>query len=296
MQLPIPHRFRQAFIFLCATLVLTMAIAACSSGSVTSSNVVGSAPTSVQPQASSSGDAGTNTLDQIIAAQKVRIAVPQEFPPFGFIDKDMKPQGYDIDVATMLAKDLKVELELVPVTSDNRIPFLQTNKVDMIIASLGANPERAKSIYFSRAYAPFFSGIYGNESANVASYADLTPYKIGVTQGALEDLELTKQAPQGVAIQRFKDNSLTVSALLAGQVDLIATSNAVAARIIKENPDKKIGQKFVMKNSPCYIGIRRGDLDMLQWINVFISSKKMGGDLDTLSRKWFGEPLGDLPS
>ncbi len=295
MRFPIPPRFRQAFALLSATLVLIVGIAACSSGTVTSSNVVGSAPTAVQSPAGGVST-GTNTLDQVIAAKKVRIAVPQEFPPFGSIDKDMKPQGYDIDVATMLAEALKVELELVPVTSDNRIPFLQTNKVDMIIASLGANPERAKSIYFSKAYAPFFSGIYGGESIKATSYTDLVPYKIGVTQGALEDLELTKKAPPEASIQRFKDNSLTVSALLAGQVDMIATSNAVAARIIKENPDKKIGQKFIMKNSPCYIGIRRGDLDLLQWINVFVSSKKMGGDLDTLSRKWFGEPLGELPN
>lgn len=295
MRFPIPPRFRQSFALLSATLVLIIGIAACSSGSVTSSNVVGSAPTAVQAPAGGASS-GTNTLDQVIAAKKVRIAVPQEFPPFGSIDKDMKPQGYDIDVATMLAEALKVELELVPVTSDNRIPFLQTNKVDMIIASLGANPERAKSIYFSKAYAPFFSGIYGGEGTKATSYTDLVPYKIGVTQGALEDLELTKQAPAGSTIQRFKDNSLTVSALLAGQVDLIATSNAVAARIIKENPDKKVGQKFIMKNSPCYIGIRRGDLDLLQWINVFVTSKKMGGDLDTLSKKWFGEPLGELPN
>lgn len=296
MRFSVPSRFRQALALLSVTLIFMVGIAACSSGSITSSNVVGSAPTAVQAPAAGGASAGTNTLDQVIAAKKVRIAVPQEFPPFGSIDKDMKPQGYDIDVATMLAEALKVELELVPVTSDNRIPFLQTNKVDMIIASLGANPERAKSIYFSRAYAPFFSGIYGGENAKVASYTDLVPYKIGVTQGALEDLELTKKAPPEASIQRFKDNSLTVSALLAGQVDLIATSNAVAARIIKENPDKKVSQKFIMKNSPCYIGIRRGDLDLLQWINVFVSSKKMGGDLDTLSRKWFGEPLGELPS
>lgn len=67
---------------------------------------------------------------------------------------DLKPVGYDIDVANLIAKGLGVKAELVPVTSANRIPYLQTKKVDLVISSLGKNPDREKVIDFSVAYAP----------------------------------------------------------------------------------------------------------------------------------------------
>ena len=71
-----------------------------------------------------------NQLDDIKKLGTIKIAVPQDFPPFGFASKDLSVQGYDIDMAKFIAKKLGVELKLVPVTSANRIPYLQTKKVD----------------------------------------------------------------------------------------------------------------------------------------------------------------------
>jgi polar amino acid transport system substrate-binding protein len=88
-------------------------------------------------------------LDDIKKAGVLKVAVPQDFPPFGTVGPDLKPLGYDIDVAEMLAKDLGVKVELVPVTSANRIPYLTTKKVDLVISSLGKNPDREKVIDFS---------------------------------------------------------------------------------------------------------------------------------------------------
>ena len=95
-------------------------------------------------------------LNEILDAGKVRIAVPESFAPFGSLGADGEPEGFDVDVAKLIAEDLGVELELVPVTSKQRIPYLETDKVDLVISSMGANPGRAKSIWFSSAYAPFF--------------------------------------------------------------------------------------------------------------------------------------------
>lgn len=237
------------------------------------------------------------SLDRIIESGTIKIAVPQDFAPFGSVDASGNLEGYDIDVATLIAEDLGVELELVPVTSDNRIPFLQTNKVDLVISSMGANPERAKSIFFSIPYAPFFSGIYGSSDiSDVGGLGDLEGYKVGVTQGTLEDLELTDTASEEVQIERFADNSLTASSLISGQVDMIATGNVVAAELAKNNPDKKIEGKFIIKESPAHIGLRRGEIDLLQWVNTFVYHKRLGGDLDDFSQKWLGEPLPPLPA
>lgn len=239
----------------------------------------------------------TSSLDTIISAGTVKIAVPQDFAPFGSVGINGEVEGYDVDVAKLLAEDLGVELELLPITSDNRIPFLQTGKADFVISSMGANPERAKSIFFSIPYAPFFSGIYGSaDIAGVSSFDDLGGYTIGVTQGTLEDLELSDAVADDVDIKRFADNSLTASSLISGQVDMIATGNVVAAELAKNNPDKKIESKFIIKESPAHIGLRRGDVDLLQWVNTFIYHKRLGGDLNTFSEKWFGEPLPPLPA
>ena len=241
--------------------------------------------------------ASVSSLDSIIEAGTVRIAVPQDFAPFGSVDADGNLEGYDIDVANLIAEDLGVELELVPVTSDNRIPFLQTDKADLVISSMGANPERAKSIFFSIPYAPFFSGLYGSaDITDVEDFEDLSGYKIGVTQGTLEDLELSDAVGDDVEIERFADNSLTASSLISGQVDLIATGNVVASELSKNNPDKNIEGKFIIKESPAHIGLRRGEIDLLQWVNTFVYHKRLGGELDDFSQAWLGEPLPELPA
>ncbi|MEM6451000.1 MAG: transporter substrate-binding domain-containing protein [Cyanobacteria bacterium P01_D01_bin.105] len=274
---------------------LAFTIVACSGGSITSQEVSGAAGSDTGSDTPAATVAG-GTLDKVLSAGVINIAVPQDSPPFGSVGTNGEPEGYDIEVAKLVAEALEVELELIPVTSTNRIPYLQTGRADLVISSLGATPERAKSIYFSSIpYAPFFSGIYGPASEDVSSYGDLAGKTVGVTQGALEDLELTDKAPESIDIKRFEDNSVTIAALLSNQVALIATGNTIAGEVIKDNPDKNIENKFVMKNSPCYIGLRRGDLDMLEWVNVFVRNKRFSGEFDALSMEWFGEPL-EVPS
>ena len=284
MGFSIPRRWLQTISIAVIACVFSLVAVACTGGGNS-------------PSVTAQGEAAVASLDQIIEAGTIRIAVPQDFAPFGSVDASGNLEGYDIDVANLIAEDLGVELELVPVTSDNRIPFLQTNKVDLVISSMGANPERAKSIFFSIPYAPFFSGIYGSSDiTGVGGVGDLGGYKVGVTQGTLEDLELSDAAGDDVQIERFADNSLTASSLISGQVDMIATGNVVAAELTKNNPDKNIEGKFIIKESPAHIGLRRGDVDLLQWVNTFVYHKRLGGELDDFSQKWLGEPLPALPA
>ncbi len=285
MRLSVPKRWWQTVAIAACACVFSLVAVACVGG--------GDTP-SVTAQDET---AAVSSLDRIIEAGTIKIAVPQDFAPFGSVDANGDLEGYDIDVANLIAEDLGVSLELVPVTSDNRIPFLQTEKADLVISSMGANPERAKSIFFSIPYAPFFSGIYGGaDIADVASFDDLGGYKVGVTQGTLEDLELSDAVGDDVQIERFADNSLTASSLISGQVDMIATGNVVASELAKNNPDKSIEGKFIIKESPAHIGLRRGEVDLMQWVNTFVYHKRLGGELDDFSQKWLGEPLPPLPA
>lgn len=235
-------------------------------------------------------------LDEILNEGTIEIGVPENFPPFGSLGAEGEYEGYDVDVARMIAKDLGVDLELVPITSKQRIPYLETDRVDLVISSMGANPTRAKSIWFSNAYAPFFSGAFAAPDVAVSSPDDLTGLKAGVTGGTIEDIELSDMAPDGVQIVRFGDNAATLEAYKSGQVDVLVTGNTVAANLAANNDDIQLETKFVIKESPAFMGIKKGNMDLLRWANVFILHKRLGGELDDLSQKWLGQKLPDLPT
>jgi len=234
--------------------------------------------------------AHADALDAIGKRGTLRVAVPADYPPFGSVGTDMKPQGYDIDMAALLAKSMHAKVELVPVNSANRIPYLQTDKVDLIISSLGKTPDRAKVIDFSAAYAPYFQGVFGPADINVKTPADLDGKTVGATRGALEEIALTNMAPKAT-IRRFDDNNATIQAFLSGQVQLIAAGNVVAAAIIAKHPPRLPEMKFIIKDSPCYVGLAKNEPRLLAKVNAAIEAAKKDGELEAMSKKWLGQPL-----
>src|SRR5258708_39921195 len=93
--------------------------------------------------------AQAQTVDEIISRGTINIGVLVDLPPYGILNAQQEPDGYDIEVAKLLGKYLGVKANLVQLTSPNRIPFLVTNKVDLIVATFGITPERAKQVLFS---------------------------------------------------------------------------------------------------------------------------------------------------
>ena len=218
--------------------------------------------------------AHANGLEDVMARGTLKVAVPQDFPPFGSVGPDMKPRGLDIDTAKLLADQLKVKLELTPVNSTNRVPYLTTGKVDVVISTLGKNPDREKVIDFSRAYAPFYLAVFGPPDADIKTLDDLKGKTISVTRGAIEDIELTNVAPADVTIKRFEDNNSTIAAYLAGQVDLIASANVVMVAISERNPKRIPAMKLKLKDSPVYVGVNKGQPELLDKVNQIISAAK----------------------
>jgi polar amino acid transport system substrate-binding protein len=236
-----------------------------------------------------------SAMDNIQKTKLIKIAIPTDFPPYGFVGVDLKPQGLDVDMANYIAAKMGVKIELVPVTSANRIPYLQTKKADLVISTLGKNAEREKVIDFTAAYSPFFQAIYGAKTINVKSLADLAGKSVAVTRGAIEDQELTKVAPAGADLRRFEDNNATVSAFVSGQTQLLATGASVAGVMMQRNPQLNAEYKLLLKDSPNFIGVGKGEDALRTRVNGIIAEAKKSGDIDKMAQKWLGRPAGQLP-
>jgi polar amino acid transport system substrate-binding protein len=246
--------------------------------------------------ACSQGAFAQNALDQVLAKKQITIAVPTDFPPYGFVGTDLKPQGLDIDMANLIAAKLGVKVELVPVTSANRIPYLQTRKADLVISTLGKNPEREKVVDFAAAYSPFFQAVFAPKGVVVKGAGDLAGKTVGVTRGAIEDIELSKLAPPTADIKRFEDNNATISAFASGQVQVLATGASVAANLMARNPQLGTELKFVLKDSPNFIGVAKGEDKLRARVNEVVAAAKAAGELDKMAQKWLGRPAGELPN
>jgi polar amino acid transport system substrate-binding protein len=237
-----------------------------------------------------------SALDTVLAKKSITIAIPTDFPPYGFVGTDMAPQGLDIDMARLIAARLGVAIELVPVTSANRIPYLQTRKVDLVISTLGKSPEREKVIDFTSAYSPFFQAVFAPKALSLKSAADLAGKTVGVTRGAIEDIELSKVAPSSADVRRFEDNNATVSAFVSGQVEAIATGASVAGNMMARNPQLSVEFKLLLKDSPNFIGVAKGDDKLRLKVNEIIAAAKADGSLNKMALKWLGRPVGELPN
>ncbi len=189
-----------------------------------------------------------------------------------------------------------MRLELVPVISANRIPYLQTRKADLVIATLGKNAEREKVIDFTAAYSPFFQAVFAAKSLAIKGPADLSGKTVGVTRGAMEDQELSKVAPPNLDVKRFEDNNATVAAFVSGQVQAIATGASVAGNMMAKNPQLGTEYKFVLKDSPNFIGVAKGEDKLRLKVNEIIAAAKASGEIDKLAQRWLGRPAGDLPN
>jgi polar amino acid transport system substrate-binding protein len=224
---------------------------------------------------------------------EINVGLLVDFPPYGTTNASNQPDGYDADVARLLAKDLGLKLNLVPVTGPNRIPFLLTNKVDVLVASLAVTPERAKQVAFSKPYSAATIILYGTKKANIKSAADLKNYRVGVARASTQDVAVTSSAPEGTEIRRFDDDASAMQALISGQVDAIGCSTTVAAQIAKRVPANTFEDKFVLRQQEMAVALRPGQDDLLKTVNDFVTRNTANGELNKLYRKWLER---DLPA
>ncbi len=234
-------------------------------------------------------------LAKILANGVVRIGVPVDVPPFGSQDANRNPVGLDVELAESIGKALGVKVELQQITGANRIPYLITNKIDIVIAALGMTPERAKQITYTSPYADTFDAVYGPKSLSIGSAADLGSYKIVVTKGTTQDMTLTGMNAEA-NFMRTEDDATAATAYLSGQAELIATNSLVVQELQKQNAGKEFDRKFMLARGPAHMGVRMGEQNLANWLNVFLYTAVMSGELDKMTQKYLGHPYEPLPA
>ena len=239
--------------------------------------------------------ANADAFEDILKKGVVRIATPLDVPPFGSQNEKREPEGFDIELAGMVAKALGVKLEMQQVTGANRIPFLLTNKVDIVISVMGLTPERAKQIMFTAPYADTQLAVFGPKSADVTSADKIGKLKVAAAKGTTQELALSAMAPKAT-IMRTEDDATAAAAYVSGQAELFATNSLIIPDLQKRNPSKEFDLKFTIRRSPAHMGVRMGEHNLLQWLNSFIFFNMMNGEIDRLHQKWLGMRLQPLPT
>jgi polar amino acid transport system substrate-binding protein len=239
--------------------------------------------------------AAAQTVDEIVSRGSINIGVLVELPPYGILNANQEPDGYDIDVAKALGKYMGVKVNLVQLTSPNRIPFLLSGKIDLVVATFGITPERAKTVMFSIPYSAIDNVVFAPKGKAYAKLDDLKGLRVGVPRGTVQDVLLTNALGSGTRMMRFDDDPSTYQALQTGQVDAIAETGLTGDEFYKKNSDSGIERKFMLLRQPNGITMRANQFNLHQWVNTFIYYIKNNGELNTLHEKWFHEPLPNLP-
>ncbi|ASY57574.1 transporter substrate-binding domain-containing protein [Sinorhizobium sp. CCBAU 05631] len=236
------------------------------------------------------GMAHADAVDDIKAAGQINVGIFSDFPPFSSASADMSIKGYDVDVAQQIADALGVKLNLVSVTGQNRIPYLNDKRVD-ILMSVGYSKERAEVIDFAAAYAPYYIAVIGPAELKVAGKDDLADKTIAVNRGTLEDTSLTEAAPASANIQRFDNYNAVIQAFISGQTQLMVVGNDVGAQVLARQEALKPEQKFQLLTSPSHIGLNKNEERLKQSVNETVAKMLANGKLDQSSQTWLKTPL-----
>ena len=232
--------------------------------------------------------AAKGILDQVIANKKLRVGFLPDYPPWGSRSPAGKYEGYDLDIAALLAEGLGAQLELIPVEAPNRVPSVATGKVDVIIGCLTPTNERAKTIDFTIPYASagIVPMVWADNKA-IKTYKDLAGKKVSVARGSTPDMATAKAVPTA-DIVRFDTIADAFTALQTKKVDAFIEEDTFVFYTATKDPRfRGVGQSFTAPELISF-GMRKGDQNWLNYLNNFLTNFRYSGKNAELYKKWFG--------
>jgi len=231
-------------------------------------------------------------LDDIKKAGKIRVAIAMGTPLFSYADANLQPAGSDVDTAALLAKDLGVKLELVQITNAARVPTLQAQRADLVIADLSITPERAQVVDFSIPYAVISIIVGAPKNIKITGYPDLAGKTIGLTRATVNDT-ITTQLAKGAQIQRYEDDATLITSMVTGQIDIFSSTPSNLSEMIKRAPGRNLELKFAQKDFDLGIAMNKDQPKLKAWVNNWVSTNQKNGNLNAIYKKYHGV---DLPA
>ena len=211
-------------------------------------------------------DAQARTLDEIVESGTLTIGVFSDKKPFGYVDENGEYQGYDVYLARRLAEDLGVELELVSVDAPNRVEYLTSAKVDIILANFTVTPERAEVVDFALPYMKVALGVVSPDDALITSIEDLRGKTLIVSKGTTAETWFTANEPD-VNLLKFDTYTETFNALLDGRGDALSTDNTEVLAWAIENPGFTVGIESLGSLDTIAPAVQKGNDTVLAFVN-----------------------------
>lgn len=217
-------------------------------------------------------NATSTALDNIKANGVIRVGVFGDKPPFGFVDASGVNQGYDIVFAKRIAQELlgdENKVQFVLVEAANRVEFLKSDKVDIILANFTQTPERAEQVDFTLPYMKVSLGIVVPENSPIASVEELKGKKLIVNKGTTADAFFTKNYPD-IELVRYDQNTETFAALKDGRGDALSHDNTLLFAWAKDNAGFKVVVRELGSKDVIAAAVQKGNVALKDFIDSLI--------------------------
>ena len=241
-------------------------LAGCGSSSSTADTTAAAEGT----EAAASGE--FRTLDEIKADGTINIGVFSDKAPFGYVDENGEYQGYDVYFADRLAKDLGVEVNYVSTEAANRIEYLQTGKVDIILANFTVTPERAEEVDFALPYMNVALGVVSHDDNVITDLSQIgADDQVIVISGTTAETYLIKNYPD-IKLQKFDTYAAAKSAFENGTGVAWASDNTEVIAFANDNEGYTVGIDSLGSADTIAPAVTKGNDTLLNWINEEIKT------------------------
>ncbi len=212
------------------------------------------------------------TLDEIKASGTINIGVFSDKNPFGYVDENGEYQGYDVYFANRLGEDLGVKVNFVSTEAANRIEYLQTGKVDVILANFTVTPQRAEEVDFALPYMNVALGVISPEGNVVESLDNWNAEdQMIVISGTTAETYLTENYPD-IPLQKYDTYANAKNALENGNGVAWANDNTEVIAFAKQNPGYVVGIPQLGNTDTIAPAVSKGNDTLLTWVNEEIQA------------------------
>lgn len=230
------------------------------------------------------------SLEKVKSAGEFVLGLDDSFPPMGFRNKDNEIVGFDIDLASEVAKRLGVKLRTQPISWDAKEQELNTGKIDCIWNGMSVDSARAAAMNLS---SPYLKNrmVFTVKDSSIASLAALSGKKIAVQNGSTAQ-KLLEASAAGKAASRifpFDDNQTALMDLDKGGVDAVFLDEIVARYWTASNGKSFVVLEEGLSDEVYAVGFRKKDQKLRDAVDSVLSQMKADGKFVEISAKWFGK-------